>query len=84
MNGWLIVEIVLVVLLCVAFLFRAKLGDRFQLVLMVGSALLVALCAMESLADQTRPWTIALGAIALALFAVEFVRQARQSSRRTE
>lgn len=83
MNDGLNVAIVLVVLLCIAFLVRAKLGDRFQMVSMARGVLLVALCAMESLAERVRPWTLALSAIALALFAIAFVRQARQSSRRT-
>ena len=84
MSVWLMAEIVVVVLLCVALFFRARLGDRFQRVSMACCALLVVIATMESLVDQVHPWTIALGAIALIVFAIEFVRQSRRSAARLE
>ena len=81
MNGWLIVDGVLFVLLLIALVFRALLADRYQRVSMTLGGSLVAVSVCESLVAGPHLWSVGLGLVALLFFAVEFVRQSRRVDR---
>ncbi len=82
MDGWLIVEVVLVFLLFVALAFRTRLGAVYQTVSIALTALVIAVCVIESLAGGLHVWSVGLGVVALACCGIELVRQSQQVRRR--
>lgn len=81
MNIWLIGESVLVLALVTALWKRERLSGHFQVVSMVLCISIMATCLLQSVLDGPRPWTLALGALALVCFGVEVVRQRRYARR---